>query len=481
MIDEVMEFEVELFLRQRLTTFTTKALRLYLEKRGYVSIPDNFDTYIDSHPNVFKVSKKQYLSRAGCFTGRYFAIKPTQYEVDNGILIPGDRCMPFVDTEMLPDELTFFVNKVPVKKRVGEFALPELLKHYNLYGEEYSAQYLAMDSCNADKNFAENDFMMPSMMKLTVLDMEEYYKSWKFTYGDWIRVYVMDWDEGLLAMEPRCERKKNRFEETAEEQERANWNKAFLKAAEESLRTYGPCGSIEEQLALIFVDNMFSLTGAECGSVEDFLSQTDKIGLAEYGVESRLWFIGEDVPAGGKWGLDADAQPVTTGTLYDTFNLPIPEFMLEAYIRDSLYLKENDSAEILPRIVEDCGYLNKWQEGLLLLRLHKQREQICKKYNWFADYEVGEVRHKALSLYSRLLTLVCRLDRSSVPVQNMPQHELIVLSQLFGHTAKLISGLLFQRNLTDKELDSSRLSVEGMEYSFEDIKPALEAVMKRDF
>ena len=80
--------------------------------------------------------------------------------------------MPFVDPEMLPDELTFFVDNVPVQTCVIEFPLAELLKHYNLYGEEYSSQYLAMDSCNSDKNFAENDFMLPSIMKLTVLDMK---------------------------------------------------------------------------------------------------------------------------------------------------------------------------------------------------------------------------------------------------------------------------------------------------------------------
>ncbi len=476
-----MEFDVELFLRQRITTFTLRTLRQFLEKQGVISLPDNFGAYIETHPNVFKVSKNQYLSRAGCFTGRYFAIKPTQFEVDNGILIPGDRCMPFVDQEMLPDELTFLCENKIIRSMVGEFPLAELLKHYNLYGEEYSAQYLAMDSCNSDKNFAENDFMLPSVMKLTVLNMKPLYRRWNFTYGDWIRLYVMDWDEGYIVIEPRCEKKANRFEETAAEQARAEWNKTFEHALSESLRMYGPCSSIEEQLAYVFVDNMFSLTGPECGSVEEFLNQSDKIGLVEYGVESRLWFLNEDVPAAGKWGSDPDDQNITEGTLYDTFNLPIPEFMLEAYIRDSLYLKENDSSLILPRIVKDCGYLNKWQEGLLLLRLHKQREQVNKKYNWFADYEVGEVRHRALELYSRLLTLVCRLDRCPVQVQNMPQHELIVLSQLFGHTAKLISGLLFQKNLTDKELDSSRLSIEGMEYSFEDIRPALESVMKRDF
>ena len=476
-----MEFDVELFLRQRITTFTLRTLRQFLEKQGVISLPDNFGAYIETHPNVFKVSKNQYLSRAGCFTGRYFAIKPTQFEIDNGILIPGDRCMPFVDQDMLPDELTFLCENKIIRSMVGEFPLAELLKHYNLYGEEYSAQYLAMDSCNSDKNFAENDFMLPSVMKLTVLNMKPLYRRWNFTYGDWIRLYVMDWDEGYIVIEPRCEKKANRFEETAAEQARAEWNKTFEHALSESLRMYGPCSSIEEQLAYVFVDNMFSLTGPECGSVEEFLNQSDKIGLVEYGVESRLWFLNEDVPAAGKWGSDPDDQNITEGTLYDTFNLPIPEFMLEAYIRDSLYLKENDSSLILPRIVKDCGYLNKWQEGLLLLRLHKQREQVNKKYNWFADYEVGEVRHRALELYSRLLTLVCRLDRCPVQVQNMPQHELIVLSQLFGHTAKLISGLLFQKNLTDKELDSSRLSIEGMEYSFEDIRPALESVMKRDF
>lgn len=479
MMDEMLEMYVEEYLREKVNAFSVKTLKNHLAKKGFYTFPDHFDSYIESHPNVFKVSKKQYLTRAGCFTGRYFGIKPSQYEIDNGILIPGDRCMPFVDPGMMPDELEFFFEQNHIEYITATVPLRELMDHYSLYGEEYSAQYIAMDPCNADENYAAKDFVLPSVMNCTVLDLSDLYARWGFKYGDWLRACVVDWSSGFIVIEPRCEQKVNLFEETKSEEERKLWNRHFEDVLSESFGMYGPCNGIMEQLSYAFVDNMMLLTGPDCGCVEEYLKQSDKIGFAEYGVESRLWLKNTEIPATGNWAVESNDAAVVAGSLYEVFNLPMPEFMLEAYVKDSLYLKEPDSAEILSRIVRSPGYLSKWQESILLIRLHRQRQVINCSYNWFADHEIGAVRHKALVLYSDILELVCKLDRCGYPVQKMPQRELVILSQLFGHTAKLISGLLYQKDISDKELDSSSLSLEGMEYSLEDIKPALTAVFKK--
>ena len=76
--------------------------------------------------------------------------------------------------------------------------------------------------------------------------------------------------------------------------------------------------------------------------------------------------------------------------------------------------------------------------------------------------------------------IICELDRCTDAVADMPQQELVILSQLFGHTSKLIESLLFQPNVSDKDLSTFRLSLEGMEFSFGEIRKPLEAVIKKD-
>ena len=56
-----------------------------------------------------------YITKAGCFTGREFGIKPSKYEIDHNILIVGHRCVPFVDGDVLPFEIKFIAGKKNLK------------------------------------------------------------------------------------------------------------------------------------------------------------------------------------------------------------------------------------------------------------------------------------------------------------------------------------------------------------------------------
>ncbi|MBQ0166398.1 MAG: hypothetical protein KBT02_04725 [Treponema sp.] len=479
MLDEQIENFINTLLRKELSMFSVKNIQSLLLEQG-VKIPaQEVSAYLQMHPYVTQLANKKYITRAGCFTGRFFSVKPSKYEIEQGIFVPGDRCMPFVDPQMLPDELTFVFNGKNVEHCTGEYSTSELLDHYILFGEEYSAQYLALDPCNSEQDFSINGFELPSRMKLTVVDMAELYQSWNFQYGDRLVLYVIDWDKGVVSLSPSLIRKENPFEQTAAEEKRKKWYSLFKHHLLASFKQFGPCGSMEEQLAAAFLSDIPGLTDMYCGSVEEFLEQTDKISIVEYGVESRLWRTDSEIPAAGNWVNEGEESDVMAGTLYGVFGLPMPDYIVEAFILDSLYQKEETSAKIFSRILPDETLLSSFQQSLLILHLERQHAIIKKSYNWFADYEIGEIRNQALKLYSQILCLICELDRCNLPVDRFPQQELVILSQLYGHTGKMIEAFLFQKGISEKDISAASLSLEGMNFSFVEIQGPLRAALKQ--
>ncbi len=479
MLEEQIENLLNSLLRKELNMFSVKNIQSLLAEQGIKLPAQEVTAYLQVNPYVTQLSNKKYLTRAGCFTGRFFSIKPTKYEIEQGILVPGDRCMPFVDPQMLPDELDFSFNGTSIPHCTGEYNTSELLDHYILYGEEYSAQYLAFDPCNNEEDYSANGFELPPKMKLTVLDMAALYESWNFQFGDRLVLYVCDWDKGIISLSPNLIRKENPFEQTAAEEKRKNWYTEFEKCILESFENAGPCGSMEEQLASAFLCDIPGLTDMYCGSVEEFLEQTEQIGIVEYGVESRLWKTDSEIPAAGNWVNESDDTEVMAGTLYGVFGLPMPDYIVEAFILDSLYQKEETSEKIYSRILSDDSLLSPFQQSLLILHLQRQHDIIKRTYNWFADYEIGEIRNRALKLYSQLLCLICELDRCNVPVDRFPQQELVILSQLYSHTGKLIEALLFQKSISEKDISAASLSLEGMNFSFGEIQGPLRIALKQ--
>ena len=61
----------------------------------------------------------------------------------------------------------------------------------------------------------------------------------------------------------------------------------------------------------------------------------------------------------------------------------------------------------------------------------------------------------------------------------MPQQELVTLSQLFTHVSRMLEALsCLNENLEGDEY-AMQLSLEGMEYNFEDIRVPLVAAIER--
>ncbi|MBP5747692.1 MAG: hypothetical protein J6W63_04925, partial [Treponema sp.] len=96
-----------------------------------------------------------------------------------------------------------------------------------------------------------------------------------------------------------------------------------------------------------------------------------------------------------------------------------------------------------------------------------------------ADQDCGEVRAKALGLFSKVNELVFSIDSSSDSMGKFPQQERVVLTQLYSHLVRILHSVA-ENDHVEEDRAALLLSLEGMEWNFEDICDVLrEAVLSQ--
>ena len=117
---------IDKFLRRCCKNFTARDVsRLTAEFGGEFKISSKeAQEYLESSPLVFCLENGRYITRAGVFTGELFSIKPTAKEFDQRILIPGSRCIPFVDSEIVSSTLNFYdEDNKKLKKKTADYSI----------------------------------------------------------------------------------------------------------------------------------------------------------------------------------------------------------------------------------------------------------------------------------------------------------------------------------------------------------------------
>lgn len=434
---------------------------------------DELIEFLDSDPRVFALQKKMYITHAGAFTGKIFSITLTQKELENKVLIPGDRCVPFVDSEMVSSSLKFeFLGKRLGQKRL-ELDKSSALDLFTLYGEEYSVQYLASDPACKNLHIAENDFELPPKVTLTGVDIEPVLKEFNIKSGVRFLCQVKNWGAGIIEIYPFVEKKENPCSISETDLARQKWNETLEDALLASFDRMGPCTSIEEQLANVFYEHTKELCVPYCGSIHEFLRWTKKIDVEYFGVESRLWFKGQEIPAIGKWNMDecqdfyGNQFPIVTR----------PSCIIDSFIKDQCYEKKNDVNELIKKIIPDYGFISEKERKSLKAQIENRNAAVRKNYNWFADFAFGKIRHKALNLFLEVESFMNDIDCNDKEFKELPQQEMVTLSQLFTHLTRILEITTSDIDCDDDETYAMGLSVDGMQENFEEIKPMISAAM----
>ena len=403
------DFLIDQFLRTYLHEFSLAEFDELLTHAGIKSCPEECELFLECCRNVFALANGRYITRAAAFTGRMFSFKPLAKEIKKGVFVVGCRCMPFVDPDCLPHELTFRLNGERLKTKTVDFDADSALDFYALYGEEFAVQYLVADPANSDIDLAETDFTLPPHVKLTAVPLEPLIASCGFKAGDRILCRVADWNRSIIDVTV-LPRSAQALKIEVRDILREDWYAALENCLLDNFDAAGPCASIEEQLALVFADFHVKLCTENCGSIEEFFKKTNKIGFEEFGVETRLWRRGELPPAVGCWNSGAHAPNQSRSDMSALGNIlffeGLEDAAFDASIKDQLYRNLNEPEEIISRLYPDAYTYPREKRKVLLLHVKNRRVILERSYNRFADFEIGALRHAVLTLYTAVNRII---------------------------------------------------------------------------
>ena len=476
-MNEKLRKSLREYLLKVTTAFTILDVEKFLKAEKIHVTPTKIYEILVQDPGVIEVDSGLFLTVPTFFKGFYFSIKPTQFEIENNILIIGHRCVPFLNVNVFPHDIRFVFKSKEIEKK--EFALPlaKVKQFYELFGTEFIYDYLLKDGNHKNDDLAfDNNLFDDNEVYITVLNLEKFYQQHNFSFGDIISCKIKDWSKNEVAISSLNFEKSAIFNHFKYFEERKKWMDNFEELLLESFSLWGPCGSIEEQLMRVMYVNKEILNKKTCGSIEEVIALSKKIVFAPYGVESRLWAINEEIPAIGRWNdyiLDGQDDYIYKDSLTLSFAEPI----VHALVLDSFYRKEDDCSEIIKRFQSDCFDFENTEKLTLMLHLKQKRAMIRKTYNWFADYHVGKTRSLAVDLFCRLFVLTCEIETSGFDLRNLPQNELIVLSQLVENIEKILV-MLGKDNVEEKTLKMISLSMEGMFLSYDEIRENLQKYLK---
>ena len=471
---------IEEYLTEQLDVFTVDDFYKYLKSKGVKISKTDAAEILHVSEFVFSLVNNEFVTKAGVFTGRWFSFKPSREEVENGFIIIGHRCMPFVNPDVPPDAISVMSDGNVVESSAQTVSMNLAMDTFALFGEGYILPYIFNDKNNKTLALSSVQYSMPQEIQLTAWPLEKISGGEKFKYGDRILCRVINWSDGVVEMRAQNSGL-SEFVISDEAVQREEWYTHFENGLLESFDRHGPASSIEEQLSFLFLENQEQLCIRNCGSIEEFLAHTTKIGFEPYGVESRIWRKGETVPYTGKWnGVDFER-----GALLSDMALTLTPRVIDAILEDRIYDKKcgkkqvsDDFEDVIKTIFPNMAMISPEERRLVLLNIEKRNDILEKMYNQFSDYPIAEMRKRILGLFTRVSELFCAIGGSGVAAENFPQQELVILSQLYSHAVRLLEEVENVYMRAQFPADDVSLSLDGMEETFDDISTTLYSALE---
>lgn len=486
-MDNLAENLLIQFLRTQCGAFTVKDVMTGLDAIGIKTDSRDITSFLITYPSVFALQNGKYVTRAGAFTDANFSIRPTKAEIQGNYLLVGHRCIPFVDYENPAGNIRLLFGNDILPQKEMEFNLNDALSFFSLYGEENALQYMLSDVAANQTIRTHMEEEPPKRIKLTVVDMTDVYKTCNFQVGDMLSASVVDWNKSIVAIKPMCEKRTSPFQTLPVDNKRAKWCSVLENALLESFILYGPGLSIEDQLAKVFFTYHYDLCNTSADTIEHFIKTTKKIGIEYYGVETRLWYKGKDVPAIGAWMSTEDEEDDDTQFTYlygcihnSPLQFPVLQEVLDACILDCLFQKIEVNHNILKKLFPENLVLSEIEQKSILKIVYDRKEVLEKKYNWFADYECGAIRSRLLSLYTQIVSFVYELDNVKFSLQTLPQQPIVILTQLLNHSRFMLELIVNNNEISKDDLTVVDVSIENMKYNFDEVFMELStAVLKQ--
>jgi len=468
------------FLSERLEPFSLKEASAALrpEKKGFSQrgLALEIENLIRVHRLAFPLAgntdkpgktgaAKRWISRAGCFNKARFIIKPGRAEIENGILIPGHRCVPFANPVMPPHEFKFFYRGEELPKTDTEAAPEELYPYYSVYGEEFAPQFIARENPGNEEAFNIDPYEEPGEVSVKTVDMRRFYRGSAFVPGDMLAVSILDWESSSFQIERLPA---NSFDAKG----LAEWQRCAEEALLKSFETLGVDFSQEEQIAWAYFLGGARMMELPAYSMEEFLfEKTDKIETTPFGIESRLWYTGREIPDYDRiHGIQTQNDQTPIEKMLFACNIPISEFVIQSYVKDAFFRKNTDIADIVFRISPQSVRMGRWNLEVLAHYVMETLAEFEGSYSVFTDAKTGPLRQRLAELHTAVIELAARLQNGAINPAWLPRHTFITLSQIQRHTAGILEEIDSEEELSPADITAIENSTDNMVDTYDEIK-----------
>jgi len=425
--------------------------------------------FLNSSDAAFRIDNRQWLSRRGCFEDVPFVISPTRLELLNGILIPGHRCVPFANPLAMPHEYKFFWQGKEIPWTTTEGPPEDFYRYYSFFGEEYAPQYMARDNPENGAAFNFDPFEDPPEVSIHTLDMTNIFRETAFVPGDRFVVRTRDWKEAHFDLEKVGK-------DAWPQKELDAWFKAAEAGFDNSFSRIGPGSSTEEQISFAYWYGGRRMRTIPAYSLEEFLfDKTDSIENVVYGIASRFWFAGKDIPDSKRLlGIAAPPDKTFFEDILIRAGVPVSEYVLSAYARDALFRNEKDINNVMDRIIPSIITMKDKEWNYIADYMEDTIKELRDRYTLFLDQGMGPIRQRVGELHAAVVELAARLQKGEMDISWLPKHTFIMLSQIQGHAAHLLEDLDTFDAPPESELEAMDNSLDGMIDTFTDIKEMID-------
>ncbi|RKX74933.1 MAG: hypothetical protein DRP87_15760 [Spirochaetes bacterium] len=442
--------------------FTIKQL---LKSTGLDVHPDDLTHYLLEQKLVFTSDYKKFYPRSRFFSHGHILIRPTRREIEEGILIPGHRFIPFYNPEINPKDIILSGKHREMQKKIITWDLKDLIIFYTLFGHHNLAELLALEE-------EENLHVLNSLgedyhglIRLSAFDIGGFYKSYNFKDGDYISCMVNSWEAGSFSY---------RYlpAEKATELPVADWIERLDRGFEKSFEFFGNPLEPQELIAHAFFFAGRNAVKKPALHLGGYLERSNKVELMLLNDRGYLWRKGvnpEDIR------LNIPSYHQQSGTvrnldaILEDLGLSLTSSEIEAYMQSALYRGEDMDAAMARFLKE--GHLNfahKKQFERFIQYLEKLWNRVSGQYNKAEDEKYAPLRERALRIYQKHLIWLRSLDSRGIPSEALPAENIYFLADMIGKISALLELINRKEHITDELEQSLTESLDKMEKILDD-------------
>jgi len=380
-----------------------------------------------------------WISRRSVFEGKIVAVTPTEFELKQGILIPGSRFAPYVTNVLEQHMISIIYDKEELYPELVSLPLKEIREYYCLYSEEKLFEELTRvcTSNYIDYETYENE---EERYYIPAFKIKKFYQKHSFSSNDQVILKIESYmykDVELCGISSR----------SIPESYKKDWEKKFTKLLNVNLASKP---AENNTIVDVLSHTLYLLDAVSTQEylipLQEYLQEHKMLDDITIGVNNIVW-VKDAIPVAPKfwYPFTADFRYILQRAnkdevFFSTLYLPITDPVIEVFVYQFLeenYIKVNEEPKVykeicIKRFRDEFFSFEKYKECYKKINsiFSRKYDRYVKKYNPFVKKEEMDVAFGMFALFRRLYRALVHLQKLNVAPCDIAYDTSIIVNQM---------------------------------------------------